>query len=117
MFFKKNTLNLDETTDAVTYLALISIGMLIKQGNFLNETQRTQMWERRKGLYKGSCSSWHASKICVCADELARHFTSNEILFSEAQRLLNSGKQEDKEQLQVEISNLARTMVIQKSLI
>jgi len=38
-------------------------------------------------------------------------------LFSEAQRLLNSGKQEDKEQLQVEISNLARTMVIQKSLI
>lgn len=117
MFFKKNTLNLDETTDAVTYIALMSIALLIKQGKFLNETQRVQMWEKRIGLYKGSCSKWHASKICVCADELARHFTSNEILFSEAKRLLSSGKQEDKEELQGEIFNLARTMIIQKSLI
>lgn len=117
MFFKKNTLNLDEVTDAVAYIALLSIGLLLKQGKFLNDTQRRQMWEKRKELYKGSCSNWHASKICVCADDLARHVTSNEILFSAAHRLLNSGKQEDKEEFQEEISILARTMVIERALI
>ena len=117
MFFKKNTLNLDEVTDAVAYIALLSIGLLLKQGNFLNDTQRRQMWERRKGMYKGSCSNWHASKICVCADDLARHVTSIEILFSAAQRLLGSKKQEDKEEFQVEIATLARTMAIERRLL
>ena len=117
MFFKKNTLNLDEVTDAIAYITLLSIGLLLKQGNFLNDSQRRDLWERRKSMYGGSCSNWHASKICVCADDLARHVTSNEILFSTAQRLLNSGKQEDKEQFQEEIAILARTMAIERSLI
>ena len=117
MFFTKNTLTLDEVVDAITFIGSMSIALLLKQGHFLNDTQRRQMWEKRIGLYKGSCSNWHASKICICADDLARHVTSNEILFSAAQRLLGSKKQEDKEQFQEEIAILARTMVIERSLI
>lgn len=80
MFFKKNTLSIDEVVDAILYIALMSLGLLHKFGKFADEEQRKQFWDRRSDSYDGSCSSWHASKICVFGDNLARLVASNDLL-------------------------------------
>jgi len=117
MLFKKNTLTLDEVTDAITYIAFTSLAMLIKHGNFLNENQRVQMWERRKAIFSGECSKWHASKICVCGDNLARYIASNEILLNRAEDVVLHGSQEEKEEFQAELLSVARPMAIQNKLV
>lgn len=117
MFFKKNTLTLDEVTDGITFIALTSLAMLIKQGTFLNEKQRVQMWERRKVIYSGKCSNWHASKICVCGDNLARHLASNELLLARAEEVGLNGTQEEKVEWQAEVASIARPLAIQNNLI
>ena len=91
--------------------------MLFKQGTFLNETQRVQMWERRKVIYSGDCSNWHASKICVCGDNLARYLASNELLLARAEDVGLNGSQEEKEEWQAEVASIARPLVIQNNLI
>ena len=117
MFFKKNTLTLDEITDAIVFISLLSIGFLIKKGRLLDDKQRVKLWEQRKVIYSGDCSNWHASKICVNADNLARYVASNELLFENCQNVLNEGTQEDKEELQAELATVARAMAVEGGLL
>ena len=117
MFFKKNTLSLEEVVDAIFYIALMSLGLLQKFGKFADEEQRRQLWERRSASYDGSCSSWHASKICVFGDNLARLIASNDLLWQSYLLSIQEGHEDTQLELREEMRALAQAMAVQNKLI
>ena len=117
LFLRKNTLTLDDIADGMAYVAISSLSYLILHGRFLNDTERVQFWNKRKKIYSGGCSDWHASKICVLADSLARNIASNELMLAHATNVYSNGTHEDKQDWNAEIASIARTIAIQNQLI
>ena len=72
-FFKKNTLSPDEMVDAVVFVTGMSLTSYFITGNLLTAMQRDQMWDKRKHLYQGSCSTLFKAKLTSLAKDIAKH--------------------------------------------
>lgn len=71
-FFTRNTMNLDQMTHLVTYVAASSIGYYKKQGSWADEELRHKLvtaWLQENGH---RASHWKLTKLALAADGVAR---------------------------------------------
>lgn len=71
-FFTRNTMNLDQMTHLVTYVAASSIGFYYKQGAWIDEGFRQKLvtaWLQENGH---AASHWKLTKLALTADGVAR---------------------------------------------
>lgn len=113
---KRTILTLEELTDIIHYITLMSLAYRSKTGEYCSDELLKEFYTRRLKSYSAEPPFWHTSKIILAAKEMSRMIVSNKKLYKKINTSLNKDSDHEKDKVHSILLPIAKEYSIKTGL-